>query len=262
MMFTASTHRTRTGLAAAACLLVAGFTSSASASSINYGDFSDIPPGSVMYLDVTETANTPGDIPPLYGAPSVLGNLLDFDSAGFNATAQDGSSDITDGQLNFTLMADQGQYITDFFISESGDYSLLGTGTTATNITYALAVTSVKVLEVDGVELDTPVTLAPLNVSGGDDLGSGTDALTPWSLQLAYSLDTALQNTNVLFRAGVTKVEIAVNNTLAAISEDLSIASVSKKDFTISTNTEDIPEPAAGLMIGLGLGLAGLRRRR
>jgi hypothetical protein len=36
-----------------------------------------------MYLDVTETANTPGDAEPLFYGPNITGNLLDFDPKGF-----------------------------------------------------------------------------------------------------------------------------------------------------------------------------------
>ena len=62
------------------CLgIVLGVVTGASlAAPINYGDFSDIPPGAVMYTDVTETANTPGDSEPLFGAPVVSGNALRF----------------------------------------------------------------------------------------------------------------------------------------------------------------------------------------
>ena len=74
---------------------------SADATSINYGDFGG---STVMYLDVIEMANTLGDEAPLYGTPTLFGDKLDFDPAGFAATATDGSLDFTDGQLNFTLI--------------------------------------------------------------------------------------------------------------------------------------------------------------
>ena len=93
------------------------------ATSINYGDFSG---SSVMYLDVTEAANSPGDAPPLFGAPAIFGDTLDFNPTGFSAGASDGSTDLTDGQLTLGIMAQSGLVIDSLVVSESGDYSLLG----------------------------------------------------------------------------------------------------------------------------------------
>ena len=54
------------------------------AAPINYGDFDA---DTVIYLQVTEDANSPGDSPPLFGAPVVSGNSIDFNPVGFSAAA-------------------------------------------------------------------------------------------------------------------------------------------------------------------------------
>ena len=222
---------------------------SADATSISYGDFGG---NTVMYLDVTETANTPGDEEPLYGAPTLFGTKLDFDPAGFSAVAIGGFPDLTDGQLNFTLMGTPGVAITSVSLSEGGDYSLLGIGSAATQVIYGLAIASITVLEVDGVALGSPVNLAPASASGGDDLSGGFDIATPWNLSLVYDVNAALTTANVAFNTGATKLKIAVNNTLVAISEPSTIAFIAKKDFMVDVETE-VPEPTTFLLAIFGL---------
>ena len=59
-------------LPTAAAMAAFSFTA-AFAAPIQYGNFSGT---SVMYIDVTETANSLGDDEPLYGPPSIAGNQL------------------------------------------------------------------------------------------------------------------------------------------------------------------------------------------
>ena len=232
--------------------------SSADAAHIEYGDFSGT---SVMYIDVQEVANSPGDASPLFGPPSITGNELDFDPATFTAVSTNGVSDLTDGQLNFTLMSLAGSFLDSITIDEGGDYSLLGTGTSATQVSYGLSLASVVVLEVDGVALATPVVLAGASAFGTADLGSGQTSNTLWDLSLVYDVDAALTDAGVDFVNGATKLEIAIDNTLSAISEQASIATIAKKDFRIDVNTE-VPEPSTIMLLGLAIGGVGLLRRR
>ncbi len=229
----------------------------AHAAPINYGDFSDVPPGSVMYLDVTETANSPGDSEPLFGAPTISSNQLDFDPAGFSAAATDGASDITDGQLNFTLMATPGSSIDAILIDESGDYSLLGSGTSITQVVYGLSLASVTVTEINGTAI-TPVDLAGASIFATRNLEDhGPTAVNPWSLALLYDVNAALLGAGFSSSDRATKIELVIDDSLFAISEDNSIALVTKKDFTIDV----VPEPGSLALVGLG-GLLFARRRR
>ncbi|MEM9416391.1 MAG: PEP-CTERM sorting domain-containing protein [Planctomycetota bacterium] len=244
--------RTAQALVAASALAVGV---QANATSINYGDFSG---STVMYLDVTETANSPGDTAPLFGAPSIAGDQLDFDPAGFSAASTDGVTDLTDGQLNFTLMATGGATLEVIEISESGDYTLFGSGTSATQVGYGLTLASVVVTEVDGVAI-TPVALSGASVSSSANLAdNGPTIGSLWSLGLSYDVDAALAQAGVDFVNGATKLEIALDNTLIAVSEDGTAALVAKKDLSIDV---EIPEPGSLALLSLG-GLLLARRRR
>lgn len=234
----------------------------ATAGSINYGDFLG---GTVMYLNVTETANTPDDDEPMFGAPSIVGNQLDFDPAGFSAAAGSGSSDITDGQLNLQLRALPGSTLQSVSIAESGDYSLAGTGAAATSIAFGIAIGGARVFEVDGVALSTPIALGAFSISGSDDLGDGAEFLKPWSLSVTYDIGAALAAAGVPFRFGATLIELAIDNSLVAISEAGSIAFIAKKDFTLSVATGNavVPLPLPALLLGSALfSLIVLGRRR
>ncbi|QEG35311.1 hypothetical protein [Bythopirellula goksoeyrii] len=224
------------------------------AAPINYGDFSGT---SVMYLDVTETANSPGDDEPLYGPPTISGNKLDFDPSGFAATAVPGTPDVTDGQLNFTLMAAPGATLKTINISEGGDFTLFGSGTTSTQVGYGIALGSVVVTEINGSAI-APVALNGASAFGSKNLvADGPVIGASWGLTLSYDVDAALTAANLPL--GATKLEIAINDTLLAISEPSSVAFIAKKDFMIDTT---IPEPTSMALALLSMvALASSRRR-
>lgn len=218
------------------------------AAPINYGDFSDIPPGAVMYLDVTESSGT--DATPLFGGPTITGDTLDFNPKGFVAFAGSGGSDITDGQLNFSIESFPGTGISSIMFRESGDYSLLGTGSAATMVSGGISV-RVEIIEVDGVALPSPIDVVA-NASISANLVSGPATLSPWSLGLFVDLGPAL--TNIPHNLGVTKANVVLDNLLAAISETSSTALIAKKDFKIIPTIEGnpIPEPASLALFTLG----------
>jgi hypothetical protein len=233
--------------------------SAAVAASINYGDFGPVPPG-VMFLDVRESSAT--DPVPLYGSPDLLDPPLiglDFDPTTFGASAPGGGADLTDGQLNFTVMSTAGRGggvgIDSISLFESGDYTLIGVGTAATQV-LAGAIMSAKVTQVDGAPV-APINLLPVNGSVGFNLPANPGLVQPWSLGLV--LDVASQ-VNVPHTIGATKVEVVINNQLAAISEPGAIAFIAKKEFVIEIIPDDnfIPEPASALLFCSALTVLGL----
>jgi hypothetical protein len=211
----------------------------ASAATILYGDFGPVPPG-VRFNDVQESSVT--DPLPLYGAPDLFVTGLDFDPTSFAATGNGGSQDITDAQLNITLEAAPSVGITSISLFEAGDYTLAGTGTTATQV-LAGAILRAIVTQVDGVDV-APIDLLPVNASVGFNLAANPGVVQPWSLGL--SLDVASQ-----LGAGqnATRIELVIDDQLLAFTESSSIAFIAKKDFRIDVTTAMVPEPAALLLL-------------
>ena len=228
---------------------------------INYGDFGpDALAGSTMYLGVTESSGT--DAVPLFDTPALSADTLDFAPKTFVASAVDGSSDLTDGQLNFDMMALPGTAMTSLLITEGGDYTLFGTGTAATQIAAGLSV-DITILEVDGVALASPVSLFASSSITRDLANDGPVVSTSWSNGVLLDFAPALAGNNIGYTLGVTKMQVVIDDTLVAISEDLSTALISKKDFTLepATTGNPIPEPASVMLMGLGV-FTVLNRRR
>lgn len=240
----------RSLFASVVLIAFAAFASNTQAAPINYGDFSDVPPGGVMYLDVTESSAT--DPTPLFHGPTITGDILDFDPKGFAAFAGSGGSDLTDGQLNFTIMALPGAAVTSLMITESGDYSLIGTGSAATQVSAGVSIL-VTVLEVDGVALASPIT-GNASASLGANLVSNPGVLSPWNLALNFDFGGLLASRNIDANLGVTKAEIVIDNLLGVISESQTTALIAKKNFTLTAfiDGNPIPEPASFALFALG----------
>jgi hypothetical protein len=213
---------------------------------ISYGDFGPVPPG-VMFLDVEESSGT--DPVPLYGPPTPFATGLDFNPTNFVASSIGGPPDLTDGQLNYTVMSDLP--ISQLSLFERGDYTLSGVGTAATQV-QAGAILLATVREINGLPV-APIPLAPVNGSVGFNLPANPGLVQPWSLGLALNVGAQV--------AGATKIDVVVNNAMAAFSEPSTIAFIAKKDFIITT--EVVPEPATAILAlaSAMLGLAAARRR-
>jgi hypothetical protein len=253
-------------LVALAMLSLVALAPMALAVPINYGDFSGT---TVDYLDVEEDTNS-GDTLPLFGAPSVSGDSLDFDPVGFDAHATGAAGvDVTDGNLNFMIMAKAGNAIDMVSLSEAGDTTLAGFGTDMT-FTSVTGVGVLNILAVDGVGI-TPIAV-PINLaftpSGGTyglatDGGGGPLFSSGWSGSWLKNIEQELINNSVPYTLGATKVSINLDNTLTALSEAGTFALIAKKDFGGVSITVNIPEPATWLLVSLCgvLAAAGSRRR-
>jgi hypothetical protein len=239
--------------------LLGHFSAATHAASISYGTFG--PVGGIVFTSppaggVTESSGT--DAIPLYGPPSAFALGLNFAPLAFSSSASNGSADITDGQLNFTVMGTGLTGVTAISLSEIGDYTLVGAGTPGTGV-LAGALMRATVTEINNAPV-APINLVPVNASFSDSL-PGAIITAPWSLGLLLDVGAQL---GLPAGSAATKVEIAINNALASTSEPGTAAFIAKKDFRIDVSTVKIvPEPGMAGIAGLALcGLVGASRRR
>jgi hypothetical protein len=174
-------------MAAIASLVVATLLSSAiEAATINYGNV-NVPGTGIMFLQVRESSAT--DAVPLYGPPDAFATGLDFDPANFASFASGGAADVTDGQLNFTVMGlvNAGGIvgIDTISLAEAGDYSLAGLGGPGTAV-FSGAILRASVTQINGVNV-APIDLLPTNASFSDALPP-TVIVNPWSLVIRPTL--------------------------------------------------------------------------
>lgn len=242
-------------------LATGGINHPCAAATINYGNFGPVAPG-ITFFSVEESSGT--DPVPLFGPPTPFVTGLDFDPTNFVATAGGGAVDITDGQLNYTVMSSAGGQVASIALSERGDFSLTGTGTSATQA-LAGAIIQATITEVNGVAV-APFSLTPVNASVAFNLVANPGIVQPWLL--GATLNVASQAA-AKFGAGAraTKVEVAIDNQLQALSQTSaqgsSLAFIAKKDFRIEIGGDGvIPEPGTLLLLLSGcLGLAAARGR-
>jgi hypothetical protein len=233
----------------------------------NYGNF--LGPD-VMYLNVQEdTMKMPGPTPAqLFGPPTLVGTVLDFDPMGFEAHADNGAVAMTNSLLQTTIMATDvpGDSIGNVFIDEMGGYGLMG-NTLDNWVSVSIDVIGLKVLEVNGAAI-MPFFVNPViayqnlgsaldtNAFGGMRLYPDGDGM--WKASASFDVTAALAANNI---PGVaTKVELMVDNMLKAHSEVGGMAFIDKKDFQIKV--VPVPEPSTILLGAFGfVGLAVTARK-
>ena len=235
------------------------------AASINYGTF-NIPSAGIMFQNVTESSGT--DAVPMYGPPDPFVVGLDFDPANFVSTSSAGAADITDGQLNFTIMglanANGAVGVTSVNLSEAGDYTLAGAGGPATAVS-AGAIMRATVTQINGLAI-APINLIPVNASFSDSL-PGAVVVAPWSLGLTLNVASQLISLGFGPNDLATKVEISINNALVSSSETSSVSFIAKKDFRIQLTPETvgdpfIPEPSTLVLATVVLSMLSMVERR
>ena len=244
----------------------------AQAAQINYGTHSGT---HVNFVNVTEDSGASEPLP-LFGAPTVTGNSVDFNPVGFDASSSGAGSDITVSNLVFSVTAKTGSRIDSITLNESGDATLAGNVAPGTMGT-AAAVFSSGVLDIHEVDfvginhISVPFAMT-FSPSGGTYFlgtdGGGPIFNTQWSGSVTLDIDAILTANGITGDA--TRISIDLNNSLAAVSQTGTSAIVEKKDFgglTIRVAAPAgaipaiIPEPASLTLAAAGL-LAMLARRR
>lgn len=225
---------------------------------IMYGDFSDIPPGIVMYTDVTESSATDPVPPPRFGPPSVKDNTLDFRTMQFAALSEDDGADLFDGQLNFGMMVLQNESgvaggFDGLVLEESGDFTLFGGGGPATAVGAGIFA-EVEILAVDGVPLASPITVVD-SEQFSTDLVSSPGLNQPWGQSLLVDFAPALEDAGIEPKFGVTKARVVLDDTLVAVSEPNTLAFIAKKDFKVTPfgvepnpDFNPVPEPTSAVI--------------
>jgi len=245
--------------AALSMAAVIAFTAPVSAAPINYGDFSGT---TVMYAQVTEDSGT--DTPPLFGAPTVSGDTLDFNPASFNSSSSGAfGTDITDGTLTLMIMALPGNFIDMVEFDEAGDFTLTGFSNDAfasVTATFFLDIEEVDGVSINPLNISTSMVFTPsdgdwsLSADGPGPLVNGS-----WSGSLDVDITQALIDNNIPFDVGATKVSVTFDNTLTTLSEEGTSAFIAKKDVG-GIGITVTPEPASLGLLALGA-LAVMGRR-
>jgi len=237
--------------------LVLVVAASSNAVITNYGDLSA---NHFFYRQIMEDSTT--DSIPLYGSPSTAGDALIFSPMSFGIVASNGSFDYMDGTLAATIDAVGNSTIGEIRFAETGDYSLGGNGTSATNASVSASL-FVRIVEVDRVSINpvsysTNFTFSPSD--GTYDLINDPGMGKIWNGSVYVDVAAILAANNIIGNA--TKVNISLDNMLMAFSEPGTLAYIKKKQIERMTiETIPIPEPATILLLVIG-GLTLIRRHR
>jgi hypothetical protein len=243
----------------------------------------------VTYVNVTE--DTGADEPlPLFGAPTVTGNSIDFNPIGFDAaTSAAGGSDTTHSNLVFSVNAKSGSRISAIAFGEAGNTTLAGSAKKKKDNPAASAVFADGVLDIHEVDfqginhISVPFSLA-FSPSGGTwflgaDGGGSPIFHTAWTGSATLDIDAILIANGFMLapgsvdpNSGATRISIDLDNTLQAFSEQGASATIAKTDFSgfvLRSNvpTEpggevENPEPSSCVLVGLAMVAFSMRRAR
>jgi hypothetical protein len=243
--------------------MVSGFALLATASighaQVNYGNFTGT---SVEYLNVTDGSATN---PALFGMPAISNDSLVFSPPDFSAVSENGApTDTTTGDLTTTVVGLGSMGISNLQINDAGDYTLLGSGTSATNVTLSAPVT-LNILAING----SPVTPIPINTSltfspqSSYSLPTNMGTGVIWTGSLNADLAAAIAGAGDTGTA--TQVSVAISDTLTASSELGTIAEIEKKThdvISITTTISAVPEPTSLGLFAIAGGALLKRRGR
>ncbi len=255
------------------------------AAQINYGTHMGT---HVTYVNVTEDSGADEPLP-LFGAPTVTGNSIDFNPVGFDASSSNGGADITNSNLVFMVTAKSGSRIQSIQFNEAGDTTLAGNvapGSMGTaSAVFASGVVDIHEVDFQGINhISVPFSMSFTPSGGtyflGTDGGGGPIYNTPWTGSVTIPIEQILIANGFAITpgavdpdSGATKISVDLDNVLVAVSQQGTSALIDKKDFggiSIRVNVPgepgggpEIPEPTTFVLVGLGmLGLAVVRRTR
>lgn len=194
----------------------------------------------------------------LFGSPTVNGSSFLFFPSNFEASASNGSAQTTSDRLSFTLTAPAGKEITQVKLHELGDWSILGGG--SVKVSGALYITKLNspgfgtvysdTLDTVYKDFENNITYNP--PAGKPNIpGSGT-----WDGDFVITMP-----------AGVTSVQVVLNNILQATSTVGGTSFIQKKELGQAGTDPQfkvdviLPEPSSLSFLGLGA-IALLRRSR
>ena len=227
------------------------------AAQINYGTHAGT---HVNYVNVTEDTDTPL---PLFGPPFVTSDSMDFNPTGFIATSTNVGSEVTDSNLVFGVAAKSGSRISRIILNEAGD-TTLGGNVSPGSMGTASAVFASGVLDIHEVDfvginnISVPFSLT-FSPSGGTyflgtDGGGGPLFNTTWAGSVTLDIDAILiANGFAIPRGpldpdgGATRVSLNLDNTLQAVSELGTSATIGKKDFGARTVVSNVPSEPGGV---------------
>ncbi len=216
-----------------------------------FDDYGDFTAGNLNFKDVTEASLTNSHA--VYGSPTVSGDSISFDLEGvgaFNIKEEDGGFDFVDGQLTVTFDAKDGAAIHKVAVSEYGDYSLFGKGTSDTSISVGIGA-MLRISEINGVSVN-PFTVQ-LDTNVDRDLVSNKGLAQVWSGLLNFDVDKIVADKG--YTGSATMATLTFDNALYAFSEAKTGAYVAKKmvDINVTTDASPVPEPGTFALAGMGL---------
>lgn len=206
------------------CSILAIAIMLAASSAVNAQTYADVSGSDLTFTNIMETSG--GN---LFGQPSANGNDLDFPATAFNAQGVDGAVDFLNGTLELTASSNTGMTFSSVSLDEFGVY--FNTGDSISSVDAFLTV-----ITPDGTYTDS------FSFDFADGAGS-------WTGQAFVSFPET------------TTAEVFLHNILLADSVPDEVASINKRDVSVTFGTV-IPEPSTfGLLVFGAVGLVSRRRR-